>query len=144
MSHPATIERLWSLIRQLQGLITVGEAGTAVTPTLTNVTLGTGGTNTQNWSRVGRMVFVDGRVVLGTGGSFTGSIQIAAPAAADHLTFGVASALDSSGSARTNGVCAANGSALTFGFPTAANATTPFTWAVGDTLDYQITYEAAS
>lgn len=130
--------------RDLVVLGTLGEAGADEAPTLSNVTLGTGSpTNTQTWSRVGRVVHVDGMIVLGTGGALTGDPVIALPVAADHATMGVAYGADSSTGAREAGVCIASSSSLVIRLPAALSASSPWTWAAGDSINYQITYQAA-
>jgi hypothetical protein len=132
------------------------EAWTSYTATVasTSVTLGTGGTNVARYIQYGKTIHAAGTISIGTGGSFTGTdITIALPAAAaTGINFmGNAYAFDSGGSPeRILGVAIATAGASTMIFrfggataDTALGATTPFTWAVSDRLDWFITYEAA-
>ena len=143
------------------GLLVLGQVGappawTAYTPTVTSVTLGTGGTNLARYSKTGRTITARGKITLGTGGSFTGTdVTIAVPETAEATveTIGQCLGIDS-GVWRHMGYCvmAAGGAtflsrflpATLYGSPVNLAATGPFIWGVGDTLSWQITYEAAS
>lgn len=132
------------------------EAWTAFTPTITTVTLGTGGSNSARYVKIGRTVHAAGQIVLGTGGSFTGaSVTISVPFTSANTIpqVGTAAGYDSSGSANMHGYTFLNNNSaamvvrLQLGGSsaiTALGATTPMTWAVGDILYWAITYEAAS
>lgn len=118
------------------------------TPALTNITIGNG-TQTHKWRALGaNTIMVSNVIVLGSTTSF-GWPLIAPPAAID-TTLGVVGdsvMTDSSAGANYGGAVAPNGAsqlgAITFGtggifvFP---SATSPFTWATGDT--YRLTYIA--
>ncbi|GEA79929.1 hypothetical protein [Cellulomonas uda] len=54
-------------------------AWTAYTPTVTGLALGTGGTVTGRYSRVGRRVRGRVEIVLGTGFAFSGDLQVTLP-----------------------------------------------------------------
>lgn len=135
------------------GSIDAPPAWQSYTPTITTVTLGTGGTNTGRWVKIGRTVHAAGRVALGTSGSLTGTdIPISLPVATAGYHTGVAFAYDTSPGAMYLGGCfcypasdevyvrLGNGS----GSVVSLGAGTPFTWASGDSLQWQLTYEAAS
>lgn len=121
---------------------------TSYTATAT-VTLGTGGTNTARYQKNGRTVHVHGRIVLGTGGSFTGSpVTIALPFAASALQQYGTLVGNNEGVALYVGVVsvAASASVFTGAFEgnAAFTATSPFTWGDTDSLTWNLTYEAAS
>ena len=140
------------------GIVVLGEVGdlgewTAYTPTVTTVTLGTGGSNQGRYRKHGRTVHAAGAIVLGSGGSFTGSdITIGLPFPTGPLPqIGSALAVDAGNVVYLgNLLAAAAGSTFitrlgnNAGGVTVLGATTPFTWASGDFLYWQITYEAAA
>lgn len=133
---------------QLNGLAT-WEGWTAFTPTYTNVTLGTGPTNVARYSRVGRLIRAEYSLTLGTGGSVTGTIVCSLPVAAQGTTVphkGTAAGIQ--GSTRRGAMVDLN-SVNDFIYIQPDNgalwaATAPFTWAAGNILRTEITYEAAS
>jgi len=129
---------------------TVGQ-WTAYTPSTTNITLGTGSTNTGRWSRYGRTVHVVGNFTLGTGGSFTGEAQLGLPfTAAAHRFFGTAYFTDASTAANCQVAVAHVPSSADYaqfrysGSNGAAQATVPFTWTTGDSIWWSVTFEASS
>ena len=130
----------------------------AYTPTTSGLTLGNG-TIAAFYSRVGTMVTVRIRFTLGSTsamGSFPNFSLPFTPTAnyslgtsivglsrhfdvsADFQAFGRARILSGSG---TDGVIdTVSGSRITIGY---VNSTTPFTWAINDVHELQLTYEAA-
>jgi hypothetical protein len=122
-------------------------AWTAATPTLTNVTLGTGGTNFQRYKVNGKTCHVSGKVVLGTSGDVTGTLLIGLPftsksASVDYV--GSAKIVDSGTTniAATADIPAGN-SAVQFTAAGTVGATVPMDWTVSDSITYAITYEIA-
>lgn len=133
-------------------------AYTTYTPTWSGgvLTLGTGGTNSASWIRLGRTVHLHGRLTLGTGASWSGTdSNLSLPVTAIASTMvGSLYAYDSSATAYYTGMLH-----ILSGTPTVASpffftnggqgsrpgaGSTPFTWADGDLMRYNITYEAAS
>lgn len=140
---------------------------TPYTPTCATLTVGTGGTISGAYSKVGRTVNVRGAIVFGTGGSFSsGTAQISLPveSAAGSPQFGVCRAVLASSGFRLLGEASINPSSSVFvpHFPDASGAANqlvdvgpslPFTWGLGapitganpdDTLRWQLAYESAS
>jgi hypothetical protein len=129
-------------------------AWVAYTPTLTNITLGSGGTSAFYYQVVGKQVNVRGRIVLGSTGSLGGIPTISLPvncilsgtfwgANVGLLDFGVqnytgAVSLTTT-VAQVNCVSASGAYA---GYLT-VNATRPFTWGSQDQMDISFSYEAA-
>jgi hypothetical protein len=52
---------------------------TSFTPSWTNITLGTGSSNTGQYSIVNKIMFIRSKTVLGTGGSITGTPTLTVP-----------------------------------------------------------------
>lgn len=137
-------------------LTAASDAWTPYTPTLTNVTLGTGTqVNNAKYKQVGKTVDFVGTIVLGTGGALTGLASVSLPvtAAVDATTgaglgAGTALLFDSSTAAnRQPGAVTHGASTLVFwGTGGQVAATVPFAgtaWAVGDFIRYALRYEAA-
>lgn len=129
-----------------------GGAWTSYTPTLTNVTLGTGGTITARYYQLGKFVFVQAQIILGTSGmAVTGSFILSLPVTARSTTpvlWGSGICLDSSlGSTGHRGVhVLANNTTSAVLVSTVGgivNATQPFTWAASDEARVEFWYEAA-
>ena len=130
-----------------------GDAWVAYTPTLSNITLGSGGTSSFFYQRVGKMVNVRGRITLGTSGALSGVATFTLPVnaiTADQF-WQSGTILNDSGTfyagvvrvgTSTATVLAMNASAT---YTTAVNTALniPFTWAVGDILNVGFSYEAA-
>jgi len=123
------------------------------TPTATNLTLGTGGINTQTYQQVGKMMHVAGMIVLGTSGALTGTLSVDVPVAAKTLAsmawVGAARYQDV-GTQFYPGTCDIASGASTIGFRhnTATNngsvgASGPFAFAASDTIHYSLVYEVA-
>jgi hypothetical protein len=129
-------------------------AWVAYTPTLTNVTLGSGGTSAFYYQIIGKQVNVRGRILLGTGGSLGGIPTFSLPvnavitgqfwgAGVSLLDFGVQNYTGAvtltTTVAQVNCVSASGAYA---GF-LSVNATRPFTWGAQDQMDFSFSYEAA-
>lgn len=129
---------------------------TAFTPTLTSVTLGTGGTNTGRWHAVSGRVFVEGEIVLGTSPAVSGSVTLTTPQAATfqsgtERTLGAVKLRAIGGSpsaydglvdqtdANTVRFIAKNASA-TYLSNAALSSTVPFTWAATHRMEYAYSY----
>lgn len=130
------------------------------TPTWTNVTKGTGPTETYVYLRVGKMVIAHGSLTLGTSGAVSGSVTVTMPVASStsaiSTTAGAAFFFDTSASATFQGVVevTANSTTATIRASDAATAylsrtnlssTIPFgaAWAVGDRIGFNVTYQVA-
>ena len=126
-------------------------AWAAYTPTLSGITLGNGAM-TARWARLGRTVHCAGRLTLGSTSSVTGSVTIGMPVA-------LASAWTSDRVSLGTGTAAKSGAAIEPFFPTVASPSSfvllrhtgvpagpgaPWTWASGDGLAWNLTYEAGS
>jgi hypothetical protein len=142
-------ETLWNqdVVANAEALDPFFGAWTTYTPT-TNITLGSGGTSTGRYVKVGRFVHERFRIVLGSSGfsvpsdasvttAFTANAAlVAAPA-------GIVQYIDVSATAWRMGFTKGNflGTEGTFGF---VSATVPFTWAAGDIIDGMRVYEAGT
>jgi hypothetical protein len=124
----------------------------AYTPTLSNITLGSGGTSAFYYQVVGKQVNVRGKITLGTTGALTGIATFTLPVnsiLADQF-FGNATLEDKGvqffqGQVRvginTGGVHAVN-TAGTYGVLPATSATVPFTWGSMDVIWVNFSYES--
>jgi hypothetical protein len=133
----------------------IGDPWTSYTPTLTGITLGTGGTNVGAYMQAGK--FVNGRVIitLGTSGTLTSAMAATLPVTplitTDGMPLGQAMMFDSSASNLVDGQCrwsnSLSAAAIQYHLGTAtganATATTPWTWAAGDRILLTFSYEAA-
>ena len=124
-----------------------GTAWRTRTPTWVNVTLGTSPTNEQRYAEFGPMVVVEGILVLGTGGSFTGTVTVDTPVTPAGRGNGTANYTDT-GTANFSGTCRTSGSVIVFYNDTGGSAgnvtaTAPFAWTATDVLRYTIIYEGA-
>jgi hypothetical protein len=129
---------------------------TTYTPTLVNITLGSGGTVTAAYARVNKFYAVRLVIGLGSGGSFTGTATVTTPANMasnmNAIAIGQVRMLDT-GSAFYLGWVTASGTNTvqfqagtaggTFVGQAAVNTTTPFTWTNTDVLWSYFTFEAA-
>jgi hypothetical protein len=125
----------------------------AYTPTLTNVTLGSGGTSAFYYQVVGKTINVRGRITLGTTGTLTGAATFSLPVNAvldqqfwncdGAMTDTSASAFYPSlirvytASAQLNALNASG----TYVSHTLTSATVPFTWTSGDIINVGFSYE---
>lgn len=131
---------------------------TTYTPTLTGITLGTGGTISGQYAILGKTVHYSIKMVLGTSGLLTGAPTFSLPTSSaawyayDHV-LGTANAKDVSAatfyaliatwvSASVVGLreLIASGTYLTHDQP---SATSPFTWAATDIVSIDGSYQAA-
>jgi len=134
-------------------------AYTTFTPTLTGVTLGTGGTNAGQYSVFNKILFMRGKFVLGTGGSVTAGITLAMPTGTMAVTptmqfqpngsvimtdsgvnsfFGVG--LQATTSTIAFYVLGASG---TYANVISSSSTVPFTWGVNDNCEWAFTIQLA-
>lgn len=136
------------------GILSVPTQWPTTTPTLTNITIGTGTTrNQQAYLIEGNRVTVQGSILLGTGGQLNGDPTVTIPRACVTRTGFV-----TVGSWRGQNVnikiypgssCIASGaSVVTFvhgagGGTGNLGTTLPFTWGPGDSMEYAIVYEKA-
>lgn len=135
-------------------------AAVTYTPTLGGITLGTGGTISAEYRQIGKMVWCQGQVILGTSGAFTGATNISLPVAGNVLygsTWGGffygRCAMVSSGGVIVPGDCRANDANDMFlsvdnvagTYPAATVVTTgvPFTWNASCQFSWNLFYEAA-
>lgn len=140
------------------GLLVLGRIGdppawTAFDPTVT--TLGSGGTKTARYMKHGRLVHYRGRLDIGAGGLSGSDVTISLPfsSASGLEAIGTALGVDASVYRHLGyAYIAASASVLnvrllpngTDNSPVNLAATAPFTWGAGDTLQWNITYEAAA
>lgn len=131
------------------------KAWTAYTPTLTGITLGSGGTSTFKYAQLGKIVFVRGVIALGTGGTVTGPADFSVPVSA-QVIFGGQTGYTQyyNGTNIWPGTCIAiNSSTVRMQIINAAgtyavgqdlSSTVPFSWTTGATRQLIIfaTYEA--
>jgi hypothetical protein len=136
-----------------QNLLFAG-AWVAYTPTLTNVTLGSGGTSAFYYQIVGKQVNVRGRIVLGTGGSLGGIPTFTLPvncvltgqfwgAGVSLLDFGVQNYSGAVSLTTTLAQVNCVSASSTYAGYLSVNATRPFTWGAQDQMDFGFSYEAA-
>jgi len=136
-----------------QNLLFAG-AWVAYTPTLTNVTLGSGGTSAFYYQIIGKQVNVRGRIVLGTGGSLGGIPTFTLPvncvltgqfwgAGVSLLDFGVQNYSGALSLTTTLAQVNCLSASSTYGGYLSVNASRPFSWAAQDQMDFNFTYEAA-
>ena len=134
-------------------------AWTTFTPTLTGVNLGTGGTNSGQYSVFNKILFMRGKFVLGTGGSVTAGITIAMPtgtmAVSPTMQFqpNGSAVLTDSGVASYFAVGLQSTTSLlvlyvvnsagTYATAVTTSATVPFTWAVNDYCEWAFTIQVA-
>jgi len=139
--------------------LNTGGAWTTFTPTLTNVTLGTGSSNAGQYSIFNKILFMRGKFVLGTGGSVTGGIILTMPTGTMAVTptmqfqpngsvimtdsgvnsfFGVG--LQATTSTIAFYVLGASG---TYTNVISSSSTVPFTWGVGDNCEWAFTIQLA-
>jgi hypothetical protein len=118
---------------------------TTFTPTFVNVTLGNGTVN--GWYKLhGSQITVFAQLTLGSTTVVTGDIGFTAPRTAAQASLGSAAGFDSSAVAlwsSTSKITSGSSNVLVYsntGVGTYWNATVPFTWAVNDILEIQITY----
>lgn len=135
-------------------LNTIAGAWTSFTVTLTNATLGSGGTSTGFYKKIGRLIVYRVQITFGTSPSITGEIRVDLPVTAAS-SIGVHQILMQDASPATSypgtpsltttyvGLRAMN-SAGTYASATATSSTIPFTWAANDEIRLSGAYESAS
>jgi hypothetical protein len=128
-------------------------AWTAYTPTLSNITLGSGGTSAFYYQVVGKQVNVRGRITLGTSGALTGAATFTLPVTCvlSNQFWQSGSSLLDSGTNYFQGVVqlgttaaslyAVNASG-TYSVLTATASNVPFTWTVNDVINVGFSYES--
>ncbi len=124
----------------------------AYTPTLTNITLGSGGTSAFYYQVVGKQVNVRGRITLGTGGALTGVATFTLPVDAILADqFWQSGCILNDGGTFYQGVVRVGTSTATVMATNAAgtytsvvntSATIPFTWGSTDVLNVGFSYES--
>lgn len=122
-------------------------AWTTYTPTVTNLTKGSGGTLTAAWSQDGKTVSASGQFVFGPGSAVGTLPTFTLPSAAVRDAVGAARLVDS-GTRGYSATCyvTTGSDQVRFALPTAVDyitATNPMTWATGDQIVWSITYEVA-
>jgi hypothetical protein len=125
-------------------------AWTSFTPTWTNLTVGAG-VGTYSYCKVGRLVVASYEFVLGAGSAVgTGPyVTLPVPASSNQLIAAVSEYRDSAPAGVYWGVALQSGSVMLMcrmsaEARTAVTASSPFTWATGDSLRFTITYQSAS
>jgi hypothetical protein len=129
-------------------------AWVAYTPTLSNVTLGSGGTSAFYYQVVGKQVNVRGRIVLGTTGSLGGIPTFSLPVNSvltnqfwcnnvNLLDFGLQNYTGAVLLTATVGQLQCVSASGPYAGYLTVNATRPFTWGSQDQIDISISYEAA-
>ena len=136
----------------------VGISVNTYTPTLFNITLGTGGspTNTALWIKVGRIVIVWGLIILGNTGDVTGDISIGLPSGQNAYDpsipsfcyLGAAQGLDGTTRWASVGVIRPDTNPDRISaFGTAGQSwdnTNPFNWGAGDLMRWFTAYITAA
>lgn len=123
----------------------------AYTPTLTNITLGSGGTSAFYYQVVGKQVNVRGKITLGTTGALTGAATFTLPVdsiLADQF-FGNATLEDKGVAFYQGQVRVGTSTGIVYGINTAGtysvlagtSATIPFTWGSTDVIWVNFSYE---
>jgi hypothetical protein len=127
---------------------------TAYTPTLLGFTLGTGGTMTARYTKIGKTVHGYVRVTLGTGFTIT-DLAFSLPLAKQATTTYVQASwtLTDTGSGDFTAIPRFETANVVAAYimrasnpwvdPQTVTATTPFTWASGDFINVAFTYECA-
>lgn len=136
-------------------LNTIAGSWDTFTVTLTNLTVGTGGSTIGRYKKVGRSILYFVQVTLGTSPSVSGEIRFDLPEAAQAAGNGVHTVQMQDDSANTAyvgfasqtttyvGLRAMNASG-TYVTLTTTSSTVPMTWAVSDFFRCRGVYEAAS
>jgi hypothetical protein len=130
----------------------IGDPYAAYAPTYTNLTIGNGVVTAQ-YIQAGKHVHGYYRLTVGTTTAFSGVVGVTFPAGANvvlhwpNTTLGSAFLFDtSSGLTRTGAVYTQSATVMGVVVDNGGGAlsnTVPWTWATGDTLSFQFSYEAA-
>lgn len=133
-------------------LNSLGNAWTSYSPTLTNITIGTG-TVDARYINPGKLVIFQIRFTFQSGSSFTGRPTFSLPVNTRSALWGLScTAFDTSAASwfPVVGISSSGTSVAAYCDPATAgaalrdvNATTPMTWAAGDVLTIMGLYEAA-
>lgn len=124
------------------GIFNVGGGWAAHTPTWTGLTIGDATVSTR-YQQFGKTVVYMGQVTFGAGSSYSGVFFPSLPVSpAGVSAVGSAWAFDTSATAWYTGVFVP-GNYFLFGTVGRAAPTVPITWATGDILTWNLTYEAA-
>lgn len=136
-------------------LIDPGRAGTLLgvratyTPTVSGITLGNG-VVTGRWQRAGKTVIGSITLTLGSTTAMTGLATFSLPVAPSHASAGrpASACLLDAGSGTYAAMAVVVAASVVYVGPaagslTAFTATTPFTWAAGDTISVDFQYETA-
>lgn len=127
---------------------------TAYTPTLSNLTLGTGATSSHRYTQINKLVVFRSKIVLGTGGSMGGvfSYDLPVTAYATHTVTAAVNLIDSGGAYYPGNVSNITTTAVEIYAQVASGTYTsmsqvttgvPFTWSSGDIITIVGAYEAA-
>lgn len=157
---PADVRTPWTNILSLIFSNNSVGAAQTYTPTLGNITIGTGGTVSGWYRQIGKMVWCMGIVNFGTSGAISGATNISLPVTGNAnynstwggLFYGRCQMISNTGTI-VAGDCRANSSTGTFlsvdnvtgTYPAAVIVTTgvPFTWQSGCQFSWNLFYEAA-
>jgi hypothetical protein len=129
-----------------------GGAWSSYTPTLTNITLGTGGTVTARYEQIGKLVFVQIQIILGSSGAaVTGTVAISLPVTARAtlpVYWGSGIVVDTSAGTGQRAVGILGASTTTINLVNgltggSVGTTNPFTWDNTDQFRLAFFYEAA-
>ena len=127
---------------------------TAWTPTLTNLTLGTGSTSVHRYSQINKVIVFRSKIVLGTGGAMGGVFSMTLPVNA-YSTHSVTASVNlinsggayAPGSVSNIGVGAievwSHNPSATYTTMTQVTTAVPFGWDSGDIITINGVYEAA-
>jgi hypothetical protein len=162
-SHAQQHSDINDAVEALEAKVAIGNTVlgtyTAYTPTFVNVTAGNG-TTSGAYCRVNNFVHYYGSFTLGSTSAVTGAISIVLPininadVAVGISTIGIMNLLDLSANTTFQGIARYNASpnscfagvinaSATYGSWIALNASSPMTWATGDSINFNLYYRAA-
>jgi hypothetical protein len=125
-------------------------AWTTWTPTVSNLSIGNG-TGVYRYAQIGKTIFIDIQITLGSTSTVSGSPYITLPVNSAYNTFAAAANYEDNGVQYWFGVgyVANNGVSFkatnttgTYAFSTEVSATIPFTWGTSDKINCQFSYES--
>ena len=134
--------------------VLLGGTYSTYTPTFTNFTLGNGTINSARYAQVGKTVFCNVSVTLGSTSSVTSTIIISLPVTSVNTTslYWFPASISRSGTYHLGLVYAQTASTMslhvqntasTYSTRNATSSTVPFTWASGDSFAFVMTYQVA-
>lgn len=139
--------------------LNTGGAWTTFTPSLANVTLGVGGTNTGQYCIFNKTLFMRGKFVLGVGGSVAGVIAVTCPVTTMAVSPTMQFQLNGQVLYTDSGIASYTGTALqlttsliafyvtntagTYASAVTSSGTVPFTFGVNDYVEYALTIQVA-